>query len=259
MKVRHYRVHDWSFGVTLHSPHDNDSGKAKHCTLNIDLFGHSWFIDVPKLFSPKAKWIDLRNVPEARTSGYYRHIPKYYGFKFTNDALFVYYGIYPGEYNSNDPENSDHVKLFWYPWRLEIVRHDLLYPNGDIYWRNTFKPDENRYTWYDILNNSKQNKSGVSVQVADYVQLEHYNKTNGELQKAKIRLAGEEREWRPKCTKWLPIFRHIQRVVDCESDIELGTRAGSWKGGRTGWSVPWEEGESMKCAFWKWYKTWDGN
>jgi hypothetical protein len=88
--------------------------------------------------------------------------------------------------------------------------------------------------------------------------LDHWTK-DGVNQKAKIRLAGEEREWRPKCTRWLPIFRKIQRVVDCDSDTELGPRAGSWKGGMLGWSVDWQKDESMKEAFWRWYRNWDGN
>jgi hypothetical protein len=133
-----------------------------------------------------------------------------------------------------------------------------LFPDGDVYYRNVYpKKNQKHLHWWEVFDKPKL-QSDVQVQVAEFVELDHWTK-DGVNQKAKIRLAGEEREWRPKCTRWLPIFRKIQRVVDCDSDTELGPRAGSWKGGMLGWSVDWKEDESMEKAFWRWYRNWDGN
>lgn len=175
---------------------------------------------------------------------------KRYGFTYFERSLHLHWG-------------ETHV--FWLPWQWECVRHDLLLPNGDLYWRNkypSFRLGEKKkhYSWYNILemDESPFPKSDVQVQAAEFIELTHYTKS-GKKQVAKIRLCGEEREWRWRWFRWLPWPNIKRRVVDCWSNEELGERAGSWKGGMMGWSVDWEEGESMKHAFWRWYKKWDGN
>jgi hypothetical protein len=260
----YYKRDYWSFGIAVRSPYERERHEKPYCTLNIQLFKHSWWWKIPELFKPKEKWIDTTdmswNKDKEGPHGFMEEIRKEYGFTFTPDGLHVYYGIQPGNWSRNDPENSDHSKLFWYPWQLTIVRHDLLYPNGDVYHRNTYprKKYEPDLHWYEVFDWPRQeDKNRVESQVAKFVELDHWTK-DGKNQKAKIRLAGEEREWRPKCTRWLPIFRKISRVVDCNSDTELGPRAGSWKGGMIGWSCEWKEDEDMRDAFWRWYKKWDG-
>jgi len=139
------------------------------------------------------------------------------------------------------------------------VRHDLLFPDGNVYYRNVYpKKNQKHLHWWEVFDYSNKRNEDTEAEFAKFVDLNHWTK-DGVNQKARIRLCGEEREWRPKCTRWLPIFRKIQRVVDCDSDTELGPRAGSWKGGMLGWSVDWKEDESMKEAFWRWYRNWDGN
>ena len=259
-----YHKHEyWRFGIALRSPYERERHEEPYCTLNICLFNHSLWWKIPELFKPKEKWIDTTdmswNKDKEGPHGFMEEIRKEYGFTFTPDGFHIYYGIQPGNWSRNDPENSDHSKMFWYPWRLEIVRHDLLYPNGDVYHRNTFpkKKGEKYLLWYEVFDNHKKNADS-QTEIAKFVELDHWTK-DGVNQKAKIRLTGEEREWRPKWTRWLPIFKRVRRVVDCNSDTELGPRAGSWKGGMMGWSVDWKEDESMKGAFWRWYKKWDGN
>jgi hypothetical protein len=51
----------------------------------------------------------------------------------------------------------------------------------------------------------------------------------------------------------------VERVVDCDSNAELGKKAGSWKGGLMGWSCEWDPYENMESAFRRWYDKWDGN
>jgi hypothetical protein len=258
-RFEYYKRDGWWFGITVQNPYERERHEKPYCALNINLFSHSWWWKIPELFKPREKWIDTTNMSwnqdKEGPCGFMEEIRKEYGFTFTPDGLHTYYGIQPGNWSRNDPENSDHSKLFWYPWRLEIVRHDLLYPNGEVYYRNTYpkRKGERELRWYEVTE-----QEILENQLAEYVELMHHTK-DGEQQKATIKLLGEEREWRPKWTRWLPIFRHIRRVVDCESDTELGSRAGSWKGGMTGWSCDWSKHDSMKGSFWSWYKKWDGN
>jgi hypothetical protein len=88
--------------------------------------------------------------------------------------------------------------------------------------------------------------------------LVHYTKV-GRKQEADITFTGEEREWRWKWFTWLPLFSKVERVIDCDSNVELGKKAGSWKGGMMGWSCEWDLDESMESAFRRWYEKWDGN
>ncbi len=263
-RIEHYKRDHWfSFALGIQNPYEKDHDKDPYCQLHIAGFGHSWWIKIPEIFKPREKWIDLTDREWATPGkdgrkGYTDSIRRSYGISFNKESIHIDYGIQPGSWSSRDPKNSDHTKVFWWPWRLDIVRHDLLYPNGDVYHRNSYpmKKGQKSLYWYEVLD-SKQ--GDAQVEVAKFVELEHYNKTNGALQKARIRLTGEEREWRPKWTRWLPIFKKIRRVVDCNSDIELGTKAGSWKGGLMGWSCEWHDDESMEDAFRRWYKNWDGN
>lgn len=265
-KIEYYKREYWQFGINIATPYERERWEKPYNTLNIDLFNHAWWFKIPEFIKPKEKWVDTTNMSWNKDKegphGFTEEIRKEYGVTFCKEAVHIHYGIQPGSWTNGDPANSDHTKLFWYPWNLEIVRHDLLYPNGEVYYRNVYNGKRRKtYSWYEILNEmdcpypSYPNKDKVTKTVT----LKHYNKTDGSLQRAEIQLCGEEREWRPRCTRWLPIFKHIRRVVDCTSDIELGTRAGSWKGGMMGWSCDWRDGESMYESFWRWYKTWDGN
>lgn len=169
---------------------------------------------------------------------------KQYGITYFERSLHVHWG---------------RTKVYWLPWDWKIVRHDLLHMDGSLYYRNSYPIKKRSYSWYEVLEmkESPFPKSDVQTQVADYVELTHYTK-DGRKQVAKIRLVGEEREWRWRWFSWLPWPRQISRVVDCSSDVELGERAGSWKGGMMGWSAPLEKGQSLREAFYAWYRKWDG-
>lgn len=259
----HKRDHWFYFALGLKTPYVEERHNP-HNLVHIALFGHSWWIKIPQLIKPKEKWVDCSQYEWAKErdgkKGYTEQIQKDYGFSCNSEALHIHYGIQPGCWIRDDKENSDHTKVFWWPWHSTIVRHDLLYPNGDVFHRNLYPKNEyeEHLNWHHVLENMKPKSDGKFKDLAVYVELEHYNKSDGKLQKAYIRLTGEEREWRPKCTRWLPIFRKIERVVWCDSDTELGTRAGSWKGGMMGWGCEWRKGESMKESFRRWYKNWSG-
>jgi hypothetical protein len=187
-----------------------------------------------------------------------------YGVSFHDSIIWLSYGA----------DRSFNINM---PWKWEIVRHDLLYPNGEVYHRNKYPmrtpaQKKREITWYDVFEKHSNRQDEVQVLVAKFITLTRHTK-DGRKQIAKIRLTGEEREWRWRWFKWLPWPNLKQRVVNCDSDVELGERAGSWKGGMMGWSIPWEvwgrgildpsipweTDDTMQRAFWKWYKTWDGN
>ena len=265
-RVEYYKRDHWfTFALGIQNPYERDHWEKPYCQLHIAGFGHSWWIKIPEIFKPREKWVDLSKeswatVGKDGRKGYTESIRRDYGFSFDGEAIHIHYGIQPGSWSSRDPKNSDHTKVFWWPWRLEIVRHDLLYPDGELYYRNKYpRGKQKHYAWWELLDDKTEaDLNHVEVELAKFVDLVHYTKDGGQKQEARIRLTGELREWRPKWTRWLPIFRRIQRVVDCNSNIELGTKAGSWKGGMMGWSCEWREDESVEDAFRRWYKNWNG-
>lgn len=186
--------------------------------------------------------------PKTMFDGNYMDEPQY-GVSFFERALWLYF--------------NQRTYSFDMPWSWIIVRHDLLLPNGQVYWRNKYKGGRHvggEYSWYQVLEGIKRvpgTKYDTQTEAVQYVELDHCTK-GGKQQHAKIRLVGEERVWRWKWFTWFPFINITQRVVDCSSDIELGEKAGSWKGGMMGWSCEWRQGEEMKQAFNRWYREWDG-
>lgn len=263
-RVEYYKRNDWcEFALGVQNSYEPEYNEKPYCALHIAGFGHSWWIKIPEIFKPRMKWVDLTHEDWATPGkdgrkGYTERIRRDYGFSCNQEALHIHYGIQPGSWSSKDPENSDHTKVYFWPWNPTIVRHDLLLPNGDVYHRNVYpRNGQPHLHWWEVFDVDGRVKSNSQAEVAKFVTIEHTTKS-GQVQKAKIRLAGEEREWRPKWTRWLPINKAIRRVVDCSSDIELGEKAGSWKGGLMGWSCEWKPDETMEQAFARWYRGWNG-
>lgn len=71
---------------------------------------------------------------------------------------------------------------------------------------------------------------------------------SGEIQNRTATIWGEEMEWRWRWTRWLPWPRKIKRSIHIDFSDEVGERTGSWKGGTTGCSFEWRDGESMKSC-----------
>jgi hypothetical protein len=155
----------------------------------------------------------------------------------------------------------NHTKVVSLPWDWNIVRHDLLLPNGDLYWRNNYtKKNSQEFYWHELIENTKspyRDMDGIGVQTINYIDFVHYTE-DGKIQTAKISLAGEEREWRWKWFKWLPWPRKIQRTVNCNSDTPIGEKVNTWKGGLMGWSCEWRKNETLEEAFYRWYVQWNG-
>jgi hypothetical protein len=115
----------------------------------------------------------------------------------------------------------------WYaPWNYEMVRHEVMYPQG------LMKPKSE--SW-DITD-------GRTIAKLPYT----YRLNNGEIQEREAMVYIEEREWHWRWFKWLPYPRLIRRVIEVEFNDEVGEHTGSWKGGCTGCSYEMNEGETME-------------
>jgi hypothetical protein len=59
----------------------------------------------------------------------------------------------------------------------------------------------------------------------------------------------EEREWRPRATYWLPIFKITRRDLEIKLTDEIGEKSGTWKGGCTGFGRAILPGEDPHTAY----------
>jgi hypothetical protein len=178
-------------------------------------------------------------------------ISNQYGFSYFERSLMIYRG-------------EKRTLFFEMPWAWQIVRSDLLMPDGKVYHSNRWNYEGEKIgrhlSWFDIFNGWKDKRiqDRLKKKCTKKMELVHYTK-DGRKQEAVITFTGEEREWRWKWFTWLPLFSKVERVVDCDSNVELGKKAGSWKGGLMGWSCEWDPYENMESAFIRWYDKWDGN
>jgi hypothetical protein len=185
---------------------------------------------------------------------------------FIDIPLWKYVG--PDEYSSECRKYgiAYHGDTFWLytgketksldaPWQREIIRMDLLKPNGSLFHRNTYKNDRKNgehVHWYEL-----EKSNDISNGLCEIVQLSHTLK-DGTIQERTVTLKGEEREWRMKWFMWLPFQKFIKRECDFTFSEEIGERSGSWKGGLMATSTEWKHGESLTESFMRWYKSWDG-
>lgn len=134
---------------------------------------------------------------------YYQPID--YGFCFHDKALHINYGI--------------DCKIYTYPWcNWEHIRHEVMLND------NTFV--KATYSW----KNEKEPEN-----LWKKTQPYHYILKSGEIQTVDATYIVEEREWKLKYFKWLPIKR-VSRSIEVSFSEEVGEERGSWKGGVTGTS-----------------------
>jgi hypothetical protein len=156
--------------------------------------------------------------------------PPQYGISYHDSTFWLYYG-------------ADRWFAVDMPWSWRCVRHDLLLPNGTV-----FRQDS---TWNETFEQNRDRYDELQRTVAEFVRVDRYTE-NFDQQSVRIRLTGEEREWRWKWLRRLPFPRRIRRTILCVSDEPWGdARLPS----RT---IEWQRNESMIGAFHRWYKTWDG-
>lgn len=143
-----------------------------------------------------------------------------YGFSTFEDAIHLNWRLW--------------LKLIYLPWSYgSAIRHSVFDPSG-----------RKRPYVAEYGNETGVFKDGRCVEKHPYV----YVLRSGEIQHRTATIYGDEMEWRLRYFPWLPWPRKIRRSISIDFDAEVGERTGSRKGGVTGCSFEWRDGESMKSC-----------
>lgn len=246
-KLKEYAKNDfWSFALTISNPHEyyeKGHSRTNYCNLHLAIAGHSWWFQIPELIKPRKKWVETSMhhlVVQNSEGGYWDYIRREYGFSVTEDSLHVYYGIQPGGWHSRDKANSDHVKVFWIPWKNMTFQHEEFFtPEWSSY---TILTDKNGRTDWEERRKIKEDVPKIKFKFNDY---------DGEEIIATCYIS--KRMWRHGIgwCKWLGYIRKplIRYTLDLEFSKETGYNKGSWKGGTTGHSVELAYGQDPLEAF----------
>ena len=239
------------FSICLQTPWEDDHGDMPHNLFHFHVWRWSWWIKIPQIIKPKEKWVDLAyaewaSVGKDGRKGYNERIRKSYGFTFTPESVHVSYGIQPGGWSRNDPENSDHTKVFNYPFNLDFVRWDVMDLNQNIImsgdeWQKVDRPK------YDLPYQEAFHFIPDKRAIALFMFHDKFNNCDV-LAKAHV----EEREWHRGKWKWLKAItrqfawgRYVKRSLSVDFSEEVGKRKGSWKGGVLGTSINFLDKESV--------------
>lgn len=221
-----YKVDYFNLGISIQTPYE-DYGKEKYNQIHIQIPWLSIWIKIPQIIKAKQKWVDTSKYGWSTNpnGGYIDYIRKEYGFSFLGQALHIHYGIQPGGWYSNDPENSDHTKVFFYPWNLEHKRttfYSLDCRESTTNW------DPIRDLQYKFKN--REESWNCYLQYPTIFQYETYIDPydNKEIP---ARYHVVEMEWRRfNC----PFLKYVRRNIDIDFKDEVGPRKGQWKGGTIG-------------------------
>lgn len=274
------------FSFQFMTPYDWDSERP-HNLLNIKFWRWSWWIKTPKFIDPQFKFKDLSHrewatVNADGTCGYTEDIQRSYGFSFTTDSLHVHYGIQPGCWMSKDPKNSDHVKVWFYPWLGQQTQSSAFTVDGKYLcnldhfraWEHTknskkfnketknedfehvvpFNPpiDNDVKNWQGTRKDGSTNFSDKEIDPKLIYKFYDFMDYDGTMTRAKVNI--EERVWCRGQWKWLQFIfslfngRNIVRSIDIEFRNEIGREKGSYKGGTMGMGFNMLPNESLdKC------------
>jgi hypothetical protein len=114
-------------------------------------------------------------------------------------------------------------KFIHMPWDYSWIRTSYLKFDGS--WLNETK-DKTIDHWQD------QYKTIIFKEQHPFT----YVLPNQEIQRCTATIGVSEREWRPRWFKWTKLFAKVRKSIDIDFSEEIGSRAGSWKGGVTGCS-----------------------
>ena len=163
-------------------------------------------------------------------------------------------------YNTDSKKLFQEVVMFWknwsktiyMPWDYEL--HHLIFEGQDGARYIEFYGDNRKRNkrakkyncdpipvkdTYDIYNNPK----------FYWQEPYEYVLKSGDVQRCIGMYHIEEREWRPRGTKFLPIFKLTHRDLVINLTDEIGERAGSWKGGTMGFGRRMLPGETPQEAY----------
>lgn len=243
----HSKTAFWRFSFLIsNSENDTYPGSRRICHLNISLLGHHWWFTIPEIFKPKRVWVKS-NYGVRRTRGgcgYWNTINRYYGLTINDEAVHLYYGIQPGHWSRDDKENSDHVKVWFIPWKeTRLVRLQYFNPDGSLFC-SVYKAicsASLEYRWGDTQ------KAETAVPKSIF----KFNDYDGEEIVCTTHIVEREWRWGKGWFKWVGSIRRpvIRRVLELSFSKEVGWNKGSWKGGTTGHSIEMLPGETPLQAF----------
>lgn len=226
------------------------------------------WIRIPPIIKPAERVVWYTDPQTGYRRTYINRIQRDYGFNTVSDSgIHIHYGIQPGSWSRDDPENSDHSMVLNYPWNHQHIRHsyyfldgsfassaELFTPQRDALWwpmRGTPEAENFTPTFYNLEPKLYKESSGELESL--YKIVPYVDPYDGEEMEAKVNI--EEREWIRGKWPWLrsilkfvPNCRIIQRVINIEFSKETGPRKGSWKGGTTGTSHTINPGETVETA-----------
>lgn len=258
--------HTW-FAIELSTQHcDGEPGSPN--TLHVAIGKYGWYWEIPNIIDPKGFWVsNLKGelIPD--------YVQRSYGFAFNEEACHVHYGIQPGSWSRDDPENSDHVKVLNYPWNYQHVRWDCYYTDGERassgkYFRkwewevnntkpfnkDTYVEDFQTVSWFRFPNAAETDFSEVETDKPVYQFFAYRDPCDKTDTVARVNI--EEREWIRGKWKWLrailkhvPGCRMIQRSLYVTFRDPVGGRKDTWKGGIRGMGIPMLPGQTITDAW----------
>lgn len=253
--VREKGKNDYSrIALSIRSMNDEEHYSPNpYNILHVSIFGYYWYIGIPQIIRPKVEWVDTSHYDWAKpnpdgSKGYWNAIQRQYGFHFLEDALHVYYGIQPGCWSRDDKKNSDHSKVFFYPWKsMNRVRYSFYKPDGTH--QHTIMENRNRIDFRAIE---------LAQKLVPKIRFRFRDFDDEEIE-ATCYIS--EMEWRrgSGLFKWL---RHvtkpkIERCLAIDFSKEVGWEKGSWKGGTLGHAIEMLPGESAEQAFRRYGSAYD--
>lgn len=139
-------------------------------------------------------------------------------------------------------------KIIDMPWSYYFI--SLSYRKNSGEW---VKEDEKavKRDWRNRLEEQSNFKSDF-CEVYPFV----YFKKDGEKQEVFAECHEEMREWRPKWTRWFPIFRKFRHELwvdfyetsECTKYCDIGEQCDTWKGGVTGCGIDMDDEETKQHA-----------
>jgi hypothetical protein len=166
--------------------------------INLDLF----FFNLALILPFRNKWTD-------------ECVPPKWGIAYHNQTFWIYRG------GNGNMKGGNRWRTYHMPWSLDWVRTSAL--RKDDTWEHERKGDRKDFyedKWKEVLRNEKYPYT--------------YTLKSGEVQDVEATVMVEEREWRRRAFKWLPLFNKVSRTIDIAFNKEVGEGTGSWKGGVLG-------------------------
>lgn len=136
------------------------------------------------------------------------------------------------------------------PWTQKFVRREWMDATGKWrreprvkFWRGM--PDALRDSAHELQQAARDLRKAEQWQT---VETWEYRSRSCDLQSGTALIAMERMTWRQWWLQWCPLFQNQRTTIDVSFSREVGSEAGSWKGGTIGCGFEIKRGESpIEC------------